>query len=381
MIMTEKTFKDPFTLDGRISYQPWVSKKKVAWTQELTQKVLHGDKEAKGLFEALITTSELSANLAHLVNATVLPQLDDIELVSDQLVNTRTVGDFRNNYLYTPNLQFDAGTVGDGQVNEPLDYLPVVPEGTPYPETNWSGELTENTNIRKRGVGIGITWEALQNDSTGIVAAIPTLFRSLATNTLEHSVFDKLTKDTNVVTLAPGVALDGTASVVNAPLSRAALANAITQLRTSIRNNYQENANGGFNLVVAVGQGELANFLINSLSVSDIKDGNVTLNVTGYNPLAGITVLESVYVTGTAWYLVPKKGATIRPVMDRLKLAGHEQVELRVENLTGQYVGGGSVHPFEGSFNADTAKWRARLVTDTAIWSPKAILKSTGLGT
>jgi len=374
-----KTYKDPYTLDGRIPYQPWASRKKVEFTQDLVEGMLRGDRQKKGLFEALITTSELSVNLAQLVNATVLPQLDDAELVSDQIAGSRTVGDFRDQYLYTPNVKFDKGTVGDGQ-DEVLDHLPRVPEGTPYAETNFSGELVSGAAVSKRGVGIGVTWEALQNDSLGIVAQIPTLFRTLATNTKEHVVFSALTSNTDVVSLAAGTALDGTEVPADAPLSRAALAVAITQLRESIRDNYNENANGGFNLIVAVGQGDLARFLVNSLSVSEIQDGNLTLNVTGYNPLAGVEVIESTYVTGTEWYLVPKKGTTVRPVIDRLSLVGHEQTELRVENLAGQYVGGGTVSPFEGSFVADTAKWRVRVVTDATVWSPKAVLKSAGNG-
>lgn len=383
--MTEKIYKDPYTLDGRLKYGPWVNEKKVKFTENLVNNMMQGDRQAKGLFEALITTSELSLNLAQLVNASVLPQIDDIDLVSDQIAGTRTVGDFRDNYLYTPNVSFAPGTVGKGgkagKTQAPLDHMPVVPEATPYPETNFSGELIEGSAIEKRGVGIGITWEALVNDSTGIVAAIPNMFRTLATNTFEHEVFNALVTEAGVVSLASGTSIDGTATPANSVLSRAALANAITQLKKSIRDNYGERVNGGFNLVVAVGQGEIANFLVNSLSVSDIKDGNLTLNVNGYNPLSGITVVESVYVTGPEWYLLPKKGTTVRPVIDRLRLAGHEQIDLRVENLAGQYVGGGSVSPFEGSFEADTGRWRARVVTKGAVWSPKAILKSAGTAT
>lgn len=385
--MSAKTYKNPYTLDGRLEYDKsqLVSEAKVKYTENLVTKMLRGDKTAKGTFEALITTSELSANLAHLTNAAVLPQIDELELVGDQIAGTRTVGDFRNNYLYTPNLTNAAGTVGvggkTGKASGTLDHLPTVPEGTPYPETNFSGELIEGSQIVKRGVGIGITWEALQNDSTGIVAAIPNLFRSLAQNTLEYEVFNALTTASGVTTLASGTSVDGTTTVANAPLSRASLANAIGQLKKAVVDNYGETPRGGFNLVVAVGQAELANFLINSLSLTEIKEGsNNTLSVNGYNPLAGITVIESGYVTGTAWYLLPKKGTTVRPVIERLTLAGHEAVDLRVENLSGVYVGGGQVEPFEGSFTADTARWRARIVTKGVAWSPKAILKSTGAG-
>lgn len=375
-----KTYKNPYTLDGRIPFGPWVTEAKVKKTQEIVEAMLAGDRQAKGLFEGLITTSELSMNLAQLVNAQVLPQLDDTELVSDQIASTRPVSDFRKNYLYTLDRAFAAGTVGDGQDDVPFDYLPVVPEGTPYPEFQFSGEVVEGSEISKRGAGMGITWEAMVNDSVGIVQAIPGLMRQLATNTYEAVVFQALVNNANVVSLAAGTALDGTETVVNAPLSRAALAVAITQLKLAIRTNYQDVVNGGFKLLVAVGQGDYANFLVNTLSVDQITDGNLVLNVNGYNPLGGVTVIETPYVTGTNWYLMPNKGTTVRPVLDRLTLIGHEAAELRVENMAGQYVGGGQVSPFEGSFTADTARWRVRIVTNGVLWSPKAVLHSEGDG-
>lgn len=372
-------YKNPYTLDGRIPFGPWVTQKKVEFTKDLVEKMLTGDRQAKGLFEGLITTSELSMNLAQLVNAQVLPQLDQTELVSDQIATVRPVSDFRNNYLYTLAQAFAAGTVGDAKATKPLDTLPIVPEGTPYPEFTFSGEVVEGSAIAKRGAGLGITWEAIVNDATGVVQAIPGLMKQLAVNTYEAVVFTALTGASHTA-LAAGTALDGATSPANAPLGRAALANGISQLKAAIRTNYNDVVAGGFNLVVPVGQGELANYLINSLTVEEVTEGSLTLRVSGYNPLGGITVIESIYVTGTAWYLIPKKGTTVRPVLDRLTLIGHEAAELRVENMAGQYVGGGQVSPFEGSFVADTGKWRVRIVTNAVAWSPKAILKSTGAG-
>lgn len=374
-----KLYSDPYTLDGRLNYAPWVTEKKVEWTDNLVRKMMRGDRQAKGLFESLITTSELSANLAHLTNAAVLPQIDDTELVSDQIAGTRDVSDFRTNFLYTLNRQFGAGVTGDGQEDIPHDYLPVVPEATPYPEIRFEGELIEGSEIEKRGAGLGITWEALQNDSVGMVAAIPGLFRTLATNTLEVAVFGALLGAT-VPAFAGGSSLDGTTVAPNAALSREALQVAVTQLKQQIRASYGEQLRGGINLVVGVGESDLANWLVNSLRLEQIKDGNLVWGVSEGNPLSGVTVVESVYVTSGEWYVLPKKGTTVRPVLDRLRLIGHEAVDLRVENLTGQYVGGGNVHPMEGSFVADTAKWRARQVTKGVLWSPQAVVHSDGSG-
>lgn len=379
--MSEKTYKNPFTLDGRLPYRNGLNDKKMEAMEGLVDSALKGSRIAVGnLSEALTTTSDGQRAFAQLVNATVLPELDDqIDKVGDQIATVRRVSDFRPNYLYTLNQSWGAGVVGDGQVNEPLDTLPTVPEGTVYPEAIFAGELIENSGIRKTGLRTGATWEALVNDTLGLVQAMPGAFRNLAVNTLERDVITTLVNASGLPTFAGGKSVDGTVVVPDAPISRAALAVAITQLKNQVKTAYNGIVNGGFNLIVAVGQGDLANFIINSLSLSEIADGPRTFSVNAGNPLSAITVIESIYVTSTTeWYLIPKKGTTQRPVLERLTLIGHEQAELRVNNLTGNYLGGSSVPPFEGSLDSDMIDWRVRLVTGSVLWSPQAVVHSDG---
>lgn len=378
-----KTYKNPYTLDGRLPFRAGVTQAKVEAAKDLVERALSGDRIAEGkIKEALVTTSDFAFNFAQLVNATVLPSLDEVERVSSQIAGVRRVSDFRDNYLYGLSRQWREGVVGDGGENEPLDHLPTVPEGTPYPEAIFAGELIQGSSARKAGIRTGITWEAIVNDTMGIVQAIPGAFRDLALNTVERDVFRTLIDGVGGgQTLASGTSIDGTTVVANAPLGRAALDVAITQLRNAVKDNYGGTVNGGYRLVVGVGQGRQASWLINNLTLDSIKDGNLVLNVSGANPLAGIEVVESVYVDGTNWYLLPAPGTTVRPVLDRLVLIGYEEAELRVNNLTGSYVGGTTVPPFEGSFDADTADWRVRLVSGAVLWSPYAVVHSTGAGT
>ena len=376
--MTEKVFEDAYTLDGRLNYIPAVtSEAKVVWTKNLVERVNRGDKQAKGLFEALITTSELSANLAHLLNATVIPQIENTELVSDQIAGTRTVSDFRTNYLYTLQRELDSNVSG------PRNILPTVPEATPYPEIKFAGEITEGSEVTKRGASLGITLEAFVNDSVGVVGAIPGIFRQLGLNTLEHVVFSALVDSSSVPELAAGETIFGDDTLPNAPLSRDSLSVAVAQLKQAILTNYGEEVRGGFTLVVPVGASDLANFVINGLSVDQIKDGNLVLGVNAsYSSLGGIKVLESGYVTGTEWYLLPNKGTLVRPVLDRLSLAGYEQLSLHVENLQGVSLSGGIDNsPLNFSLTSDQARWRARQITAGVLWSPFAVIKSDGTGT
>lgn len=378
--MSARTFKNPWTLDGRLKFGPGVTEAKVKAAKALVERALSGDYLAEGqIKEALVSTSDFALNFAQLVNAVVLPDLDTAERESSKIAAVRRVSDFRRNYLYSLARTWTEGVVGDGQVTEPLDTLPTVPEGTAYPEAIFAGELIEGSEARKSGLRTGITWEAIVNDVLGVVQAIPDLFRNLALNTVERDVFRTLINGAGAPqALQAGTALDGTAVVANAPLSRAALDVAIVQLQTAVKDQYKGTVSGGYNLVVGVGQKRLADFLINSLSLDSIHDGNLVLNVSASNPLAGIEVVESIYVSGTSWYLVAKPGTTQRPVLDRLVLIGHEEAELRVHNLTGNYLGGSNVPPFEGSFDADTADWRVRLVGGAVLWSPYAVVWSSG---
>lgn len=373
-------FKNPYTLDGRIKFGNGVTEAKVKAAEDLVHRALNGDRIAEGkIKEALTTTSDFALNLAALVNATTIPEIDEAERVSDALVGRRRVSDFRDNYLYSLARTWDAGVVGDGQEDEPFDTLPTVPEGTAYPEAIFAGELIQGSGIRKTGLRTGITWEATINDPLGIIQAIPGAFRDLALNTPERDAFTTLINGVGASQqLAAGKSVDGTQVVANSALSRAALSVAKRQLRKAVKDNYGGTVNGGFNLVVGVGQGEYATWIINNLSLDSIQDGSLSIKVGGGNDLADITVIESVYVGDTEWYLLPKPGTTSRPVIDRLSLIGYENAELRVSNFTGNYVGGSTVPPFEGSFDTDQSDWRVRLVTGTVLWSPYSVVWSEG---
>ena len=61
-----------------------------------------------------------------------------------------------------------------------------------------------------------------------------------------------------------------------------------------------------------------------------------------------------------------------------LRLRGYTSPELRVNNATGSYVGGGIVNPFEGSFTNDTIDYRFRYPTGGVLWDDTYVLKSDG---
>ena len=144
----------------------------------------------------------------------------------------------------------------------------------------------------------------------------------------------------------------------------------------------------GYNLIVPVGEAEVARFYLNNYSVDGAQIGTAptvtNVSFPGYNPLSGVRgVIESEYLTGSQWALIPAKGAVRgnKPFYALGRLLGHEGPELRVENVTGNYVGGGAVSPFEGSFTTDSARWRGRVISGPLGFNSEYAVISDGDGT
>ena len=373
-----REYKDWYTLDGRLRPAPGVTKRKVEAVRDLVEKALSGSHTAVGTLKEAITTSDAALSFAHLVNINVLPQYDLAPRVWTQVAGTRSVSDFRPAVLYSLIGQWNDGVLGDG---DPRHVAPTVPEGTPYPYAVITGEESTSAGVKKRGFATRFTFEAFINDALGFIKALPDEMLQVALDTEEYEVFSALTGGVGSgQQLDAGTAIDGTSVLANSPLNRAALSVAKSQLALREINGRRIKVTGGYNLLVPVGQGDYANFIINNMNLTGVADGSLTIAVTGYNPLSDITPVETEYVTGDYWYLVPKPGATRRPTIDRLSLIGHEAPELRVQNLTGNYVGGGAITPFEGDFDTDSAAFRIREIGGATLWTPEQVVYSTGAG-
>lgn len=371
-------YKDLFTLDGRVKPVAGVSKAKVAHLKSLVESALRGNRAAAGTLVEAVTTSDAAFNLAHLVNVNFLPQYDEAERTWTEIAGTRPVSDFRPAVLYGMQGEWEPGVLGTGT---PAHIAPVVPEATAYPESTLAGEESQSGGIQKRGFRTSFTFEAFINDAIGWLQALPGEMLQVALDTEEYEVYTALIGSVGVdQQLDAGTNPDGTQVAANSVLTREALIQAVTQLSSRTVNGRVVRYSGGFNLIVPVGQRLNAEFIINSLALTSITDGDLVFSANGYNPLSNISIIETEYVTGTQWFIMPKKGTTRRPVLERLQLIGHETPELRVQNLTGSYVGGGTVSPFEGSFDADEAAFRVRLLGRGINWSPDAILWSLGTG-
>lgn len=377
-----KEYKDKFTLDGRVRKVPGVSVAKVKAVQGLQERHLAGDKIATATLHEVLTTSDAMFNYAHLATLNFLPLYDEAPRTWRQVADTRTVPDFKPATLWTIQRSW---TDGDGESNVIGAHgeAPTVPEGMPYPYAYITGVSDQSAKITKKGFKTDWTLESRINDGLGVLDELPRMMLEASLDTEESEVWTPLS--TAGVALAGGsIPSSSTGVPANAPLSRDALIRATIELGDREIAGRKIQVRGGLNLLVPVGVGVAANFILNQTLLGFESQGtpNYIYQINGgYNPLGNITVIETEFLTGTQWKLLPKPGATRRPVAQRLELRGYASPQLFVENAQGSYVGGGAVSPFEGSFDTDSITLKLRQFGGGVVWdSGLAIVTSTGAG-
>ena len=366
-------YKDEFTLDGRLKpIRPFVTRQKVEAADKLLTAAMRGDKIAAGQLAEVHATSDLKFNLAHLVTAISLPQFDAAERTWSQVAGVRTVPDFG-----PVRLQSIFGELTGAGVNE-NGGLNVVPEAAPYPYVTITGQEAFYAKIAKYGAKFGFTWEASINDVIGFFENIPGELVQLALDTEEREVYEALVNGTTT-DLATQTLPDGTVVPPNAPISPDAIWAAIIQLQNVVVNGRKVGRASGYNVVVPAGQKDFVEYALNR-AVIQIVDGSIVYGPGDRSALANVTVVETSFLTGNDWIVLPKPGAIRRPVLELGRLRGHESPELRVHGDTGTYIGGSAVSPFEGNFDADTIDYRIRYVCGGILWSDKYSVKSDGSG-
>lgn len=387
----EKTYKNPFTRDGRLHPQAGVTKAKVKAVQGLWEAAAQGDRVAEARLMESIATSDAALNAVYLINLQTFDQFDAAPRTWSQIAGTRELPDFRPAVLTGlfggfEGLKRDGTAAGDGQTN-PAGIPPVVAEGGTYPYATLGQVEASYGRLKKRGFKVGWTWEARVNDGIGFFEQIPGEMLNTALDAEEWEVYQALlatNSSRQLAAVTAGNAFDGVAVNANSALSRRALIAAVQQLGARQVNGRNIQVNGGFNLIVGIGQGLAAQLILSGELVQQLpgSSGGYVVNVTDptQGVLNSITVIESQFITAPAWYLVPKPGTVRRPVLELGRLRGETAPELRVNNLTGNYAGGGAVAPFEGSFDNDTIDMRLRYPLTGILWADNYIVWSTGAG-
>ena len=365
-----------------VKYPAGVSAPKLKAMKGLVEGLLAGDRQARGRLEETLSTGDDSIfNFAYQVEQTVQPMFDKLDRTWTAIADVQAYQDFKTPVRYGLDIEA-AGLSTNAEPGKPANVAPIVPELAPYPSFVFKGELSQDGELHKRGVSFGLSWERLISDITNIVPQLPGMITETFLDAEEWEVYSALVRGGSGVLnqLTAGTNPDGTACVNNGPLNRANLIQAVTQLPNRVVDGRKAQLSS-FTLVVPQGMKATADWAINTLSISKIVNGGQEFNVAGYNPLSVITnVVETPFLTGTGWYLIPAKGTSRRTVLELAKIRGHESIEIRLKDATGVYTGGGKVAPFEGSFETDDIRFRGRYPVTGLVWTPQLILFSKGDG-
>lgn len=389
----DKQFEEKVTNGGRVPLPVGVNKAKLIAADQIIEGIRKGDALAVAEFkrhlgarfgETLTTGDDFIYAFAHLTAVQVDNEFVGHERTWNQVVEVQTVSSFDSPRVYSIDGEVAGFARPQTEPGKPSYVPPIVPEGSPYPEFNFGFEETQGGNIHKSGGQFNLTFERIVSDVGTIVPQIPTLITEFLLDREEYDVYSGLLDfiDQPALHLQAGTTLDGVAVPADAPISRASLDLAIQQLDLREINGRPVSVSA-YTLVVPVGTARTANWYLNTLELESIQDGSQTLSVNGYNPLAKINrVVESEYFTGTQWALVPTPGSIRgnKRFFNLGRLVGHEGPELRVQNVTGNYIAGGAVPPFEGSFATDSAAFRGRIISGGLGWNAEFGLLSDGDG-
>ena len=385
--------------NGQLDIHPAINDAKLVAADKILEGVRRGEHAAVSEFkfhmgsrfgEAIHTTGDdFIFAFAALTAFEVDNEWQAAERTWTEVIDVQTVTSFEAPKVYSINPITEGYARPQTEPNKPAHIVPKVPEGSPYPHFKFAGELAASGGIFKAGGQYDLTFEQIVNDVAGIVPLIPQLITESLLEREEYDAWGGLVDFIDIPAnhLQAGTALDGTtATVADAPLSRNAIIVALEQAKNrEIIPGRKVNVSS-YRLIVPRGVGERANFLINSIRPTGftVTDGSVATDwVSNYNPLQALSgVTETDYLTGTQWAIVPSKGAVRgnKKFYNLGRLRGHEGPELRLEDATGVYLGGGKVPPFEGSYKTDSASFRGRIIDGGLGWNPEYAVISDGDG-
>jgi len=394
-----KTLLETVTKDGALPvYNKRINDAKLAEADRIIAGVRENDNQAVVEFkkhlgavrgEAIHTTGDdFIFAFAQLSAFQVQNEWEAATRTWDAAIETERVTSFETPVSYSIKPVVDGFARPQTEPNKPGHVPPLVPEGSPYPHFVFKGERNAAGNIHKRGGRYDLTFEEIIRDVAGIVPMIPRLINETLLEAEEYDAWQGLVEFIDISSnhLVTGETLIGETVTTDSALSRAALAVALRQAALREVNGRKVKVTK-YNLIVPTGAGSDAEFLINTISLNGLEQTNglqtQILGVSGYNPLNKIaSVIETDYLTGSQWALIPAKGAIRgQDKFYRLgQLVGHIGPELRLENATGNYLGGGSVGPFEGDFETDTAAFRGRIIEGGLGWNPQFAVFSDGTG-
>ena len=315
----------------------------------LLKRAEAGNITAIATLQEAFSTSDFPVLLGQGLQATAITAYKDTPKEFEDVVFDTTVPDFNRRRL--------VDLWG-------ADEFERVREGEEY-----KGGVKKETSLEhglgKYGKVAKVTWELFLDRRFSDIADFPRDLAQGAIKTQNSAVADLLVKN-------GAWNADFFKSVSNLPLTADNLQKAINEL--AIRENHRDELVDVSSLYLVHGpalRSQVQALLVHLEKVEiTTTDGSKSTKQVQDNPFRNVVKpLESRSVgkrlgtdSGTAWALIQGKGSDL-PSIIRTSLAGHPEVDIRVENAQGQSLGGGALSPTDGSFKDDTISYRGRAVT------------------
>lgn len=378
------------TCGGRLQVDPRVTARKVEHIAELAAGAKMGGfdgERARVHFAETLSTSDAPFSFAHLVNLRNLPEYDEFEEDLDPITHNEVATDF--NPITFWNLKANFEGLEYGKDNDGERVAPKVAELDTYQYAFGYTQETTSLAVEKRGFKVGWSLERGVNDPYGFITRYPQDMLKVGVKTDQYVRIRALVNGVtgNSELLAGEDFISGDTVAADSPATPAALRVAIRQIsqRTDADGNRVPTPRR-FRLVVAQGASEGVEYALGlARGLYQVQDGNLTYRapVNGADPLGRIAgVIESEFVEGDAWYLVPEASAVEKPALVRVQLAGYTAPEVYVSGFNGSpLAGGASADPFTAySFDNDSIDLKFRQFVNAAIFSEDAIVWSNGEG-
>lgn len=395
--MTNKLVEQ-VTMGGRIAkLNPTLNDAKLARADQIIEGLTRNDGNAVAAFrehlgarfgETLTTGDDFIHAFAQLAAFEVVDEWEAEDRDWAEVIPVETISSWETPVTYYVDMAVEGFERPQNEPDLPGDTVPIVPEGSTYPSFMFKGEASESGGIHKAGGQFALTFERIVADSVGLVPKIPMLIRESLLNRENWDAWNGLIKFIDVPAnhLAAGTTIDGTPVAADAPLGLFSVALALEQAQLREIRGKKVKV-GTYDLLVPTGTKTQAEFLLYGRKwvEEDQTSGLDTrrFEIQGFNPLSKLAkIVETDFLEDQRWALVPSKGS-IRgrnKFYAYTRLIGQEGPELRIQNLTGNYLGGGIVPPFEGSFDTDSAAFRGRIIGDGIGWNSEYAVISDGDG-
>ncbi len=277
------------------------------------------------------------------------------------------------------------------------EYLPLVAEKAPYPETA-PGTGFYTRQVFKHGRSFSISFEARVNDFLDAFGDIPARFATAVIRTIARdvtSVYSSAAGPNPALFGAPITDVDGQ-NVTNQGVLPLTINNLQTTLDLMSR---QTDPNGepilvrGVHLIVPPPLEFTARSILNSAMVQQVDAaGGANAVPTTFVPLPVanvvaqyglqlhvdpfLMVVDGLATNDTTWYLFADPGQGKAMQMDFLR--GHETPEICLRMSDKMSVSGGQISPFDGSFANDNIEYRVRQIHGGAQLDPRFCYAQVG---